>query len=142
MLAIGLVRKGAVDDRRLRIFNIFFKFFPPRCEFPYSNVPDTKTDTQKSELIFRYVEEYIDGFETKKTTNLMGFRVKHPQTGRVMEVFSDQPGFQFYSGNFLPTDGSLVGKADAVYKKHGGFCIETQNFPNAVNQVYKPLTKR
>lgn len=59
----------------------------------------------------------------------------HPESGRVMQVFSDQPGFQLYTGNFLPTDGSLVGKKGTVYSIHGGLCIETQNFPNSVNQV-------
>lgn len=62
----------------------------------------------------------------------------HPDSGRVMQVFSDQPGFQLYTGNFLPTDGSLVGKNGSVYSIHGGLCIETQNFPDAINQVTFP----
>jgi len=62
----------------------------------------------------------------------------HPKSGRVLEVYSDQPGFQFYTGNFLPSDGSLVGKTGRIYSKHGGFCVETQNFPDAVNQPNFP----
>lgn len=58
----------------------------------------------------------------------------HPESGVQMQVFTDQPGFQFYTGNFLPSDG-LSGKDNAKYSTHGGLCIETQNFPNAVNQV-------
>lgn len=57
-------------------------------------------------------------------------RVKDPKSGRVMTLEADQPGVQFYTGNFL--DGSLVGKG-ATYAQHTGFCLETQKFPNAVN---------
>lgn len=48
-------------------------------------------------------------------------------------MYSTQPGVQFYTGNFL--DGTLRGKKGAVYPKHSGFCLETQNWPDAVNQV-------
>ena len=59
-------------------------------------------------------------------------RVIEPKSGRVMEVLTTEPGIQFYSGNFL--DGKDVGKGGAVYKKHAGFCLETQHFPDSVNQ--------
>lgn len=65
-------------------------------------------------------------------------RVEHPASGRVMEVFSTQPGVQFYTANFLPEDESLVGKNGKFYKKHGAFCLETQNYPDAVNQTNFP----
>lgn len=52
-----------------------------------------------------------------------------------MEVFSTQPGVQFYTANFLPEDNSLIGKDGKIYKKHGAFCLETQNYPDAVNHV-------
>lgn len=58
-------------------------------------------------------------------------RVEEPDSGRVMEIYSTEPGVQFYTGNFL--DGSLTGKGGTVYQKHGGFCLETQHFPDAVN---------
>lgn len=57
--------------------------------------------------------------------------VYEPKTGRVLEVFTTEPGLQFYSGNFL--DGTLKGK-DAVYNKHAGFCLEAQHFPDAPNK--------
>ncbi len=57
--------------------------------------------------------------------------VYEPTTGRFMEVFTDQPGVQFYSGNFL--DGSVTGKGGKVYEKHYGFCLETQHFPDSPN---------
>jgi len=65
-------------------------------------------------------------------------RVHEPVTGRVMEVFTDQPGIQFYSGNFL--DGTVTGKKGAVYLQHTGLCLETQHFPDSINQPKFPST--
>ncbi|NML66570.1 galactose mutarotase [Hymenobacter sp. RP-2-7] len=64
--------------------------------------------------------------------------VYEPSTGRTMEVTTDQPGVQFYTGNFL--DGSLTGKNGVVYGKHAGFCLETQHFPDSPNQAKFPST--
>ncbi|XP_076831205.1 galactose mutarotase [Brachyhypopomus gauderio] len=63
-------------------------------------------------------------------------RVVHPGTGRVLEVSTTQPGVQFYTSNFL--DGTLKGKCGASYPKHSAFCLETQNWPDAVNQPQFP----
>ena len=57
-------------------------------------------------------------------------RVKDPKSGRVMTLTADQPGVQFYTGNFL--DGSARGKG-TTYRQYAGFCLETQKFPNAIN---------
>jgi aldose 1-epimerase len=59
-------------------------------------------------------------------------RVEEPESGRTMEVFTDAPGVQFYSGNFL--DGKTTGKSGKPYHQHNGFCLETQHFPDAPNQ--------
>jgi aldose 1-epimerase len=64
--------------------------------------------------------------------------VYDPASGRVLEVFTTQPGVQFYTGNFL--DGSLTGKGGRVYQKHHGFCLETQHFPDSPNQPDFPST--
>lgn len=61
-------------------------------------------------------------------------KVSHPPSGRVMEVYSNQPGVQFYTSNAQPQADTLKGK-DGFIKKHGGFCLETQNFPDAINHV-------
>ena len=58
-------------------------------------------------------------------------RVKDPKSGRVLTISGDQPGVQFYTGNYL--DGSDVGKGGARYAQYTGFCVETQKFPNSVN---------
>jgi aldose 1-epimerase len=63
-------------------------------------------------------------------------RVYEPRSGRVMEVHTTQPGVQFYTANFL--DGSLTGKRGVVYRQHSAFCLETQHFPDSVNQPEFP----
>ncbi len=62
-----------------------------------------------------------------------------PTTGRVLEVLTDQPGIQFYTGNFL--DGTLTGKGGKVYKRRYAFCLETQHFPDSPNHPKFPTTE-
>ena len=64
-------------------------------------------------------------------------RVYEPTSGRTMVVRTDQPGVQFYTGNYLDGD---VGRPDVLdgYGKHAGFCLETQHFPDSVNQPSFP----
>ena len=62
--------------------------------------------------------------------------VYEPVTGRVMQVWTTEPGLQFYSGNFL--DGKLIGKDGFAYHRHSGFCFEAQAFPDAVNKGHFP----
>ncbi|KAJ8936760.1 hypothetical protein NQ318_023197 [Aromia moschata] len=64
-------------------------------------------------------------------------KVDHPQSGRTLEVYSNQPGVQFYTGNALTEDDSVQGK-DGFIKKHGAFCLETQIYPDAVNHKNFP----
>jgi aldose 1-epimerase len=66
-------------------------------------------------------------------------RVVEPTSGRVLTVETTQPGVQFYSGNFL--DGTLHGKQGHVYRKHSGFCLETQHFPDSPNHPKFPTTE-
>lgn len=61
-----------------------------------------------------------------------------PKSGRVLEVFTDQPGVQFYSGNFL--DGNETGKNGVRYPFRTGLCLETQKFPDSPNQPEFPST--
>ncbi len=64
--------------------------------------------------------------------------VYEPTTGRYMEIFTDQPGVQFYSGNFL--DGSIKGKKGIVYKHRYALVLETQHFPDSPNHANFPNT--
>ncbi|CAH0556969.1 unnamed protein product [Brassicogethes aeneus] len=79
-------------------------------------------------------------------------RVVHPPSGRVLELYSNQPGVQFYTSNHLPEKGKgdscesdakhlVKGKEGKCYWKHGGFCLETQNYPDAVNHSLSRKSK-
>jgi len=58
-------------------------------------------------------------------------RLKDPKSGRVLTILADQPGLQFYTGNFM--DGSNKGKGGAVQVQYAGLCLESQKFPNSIN---------
>jgi aldose 1-epimerase len=62
-------------------------------------------------------------------------RVEEPQTGRVMEVLTTEPGVQLYIGNFLDGDPKNGG-----HKQHWAFCLETQHYPDSPNQPSFPTT--
>ena len=65
-------------------------------------------------------------------------RLSEPTSGRTLDIFTDQPGLQFYSGNFL--DGSITGKSGHVYRHRFGLCLETQHFPDSPNHPAFPST--
>lgn len=65
-------------------------------------------------------------------------KVEEPTTGRVLEVFTTEPGIQFYTGNFL--DGAIKGKGGKVYARRNGLCLETQHFPDSPNKPKFPST--
>jgi aldose 1-epimerase len=76
---------------------------------------------------------------TKKGSGVeLQARVYEPTSGRVMEVWSDEPGLQFYSGNFL--DGTITGKGGWVYQFRNGFCMEPQHYPDSPNKPAFPST--
>jgi aldose 1-epimerase len=64
--------------------------------------------------------------------------VEDPATGRTLDVLTDQPGIQFYSGNFL--DGHLVGASGSTYRQGDGFTLETQHYPDSPNHPGFPST--
>ena len=63
-------------------------------------------------------------------------RVTDPGTGRVFEIWSTEPGVQFYSGNFL--DGTIVGKGGETYVHRGAFALEPQHYPDSPNHPNFP----
>jgi aldose 1-epimerase len=65
-------------------------------------------------------------------------KVSEPKTGRLMEVWTTEPGLQFYTGNFL--DGSQIGKGGKVYQFRYGFCLEAQHYPDSPNKPAFPST--
>ena len=115
-------------------------------------VKGTPFDFTKPKAIGRDIEkknqqlEYGLGFDHNWVLNKGGkdgqltlaARVHEPTTGRMMEVHTTEPGIQFYCGNFL--DGRLKGKSGKPYVLRGGFCLETQHFPDSPNQPNFPST--
>jgi aldose 1-epimerase len=71
-------------------------------------------------------------------TLALAARVEEPESGRVLEIWTDQPGIQLYTGNFL--DGTVVGKGGHAYGQHAAFCLETQHFPDSPNHPGFPST--
>jgi aldose 1-epimerase len=65
-------------------------------------------------------------------------RVHEPSTGRILEIYTTEPGVQFYSANFL--DGTITGKQGRVYKQHYAFALETEHFPDSPNHPSFPST--
>jgi len=63
-------------------------------------------------------------------------RVEEPKSGRVLEVLTTEPGVQFYTANGL--DGSITGAGGVPYPRFGGFCLETQHFPDSINKPNFP----
>lgn len=100
-------------------------------------VEGTAFDFREAKKIGKDIDKTEGGYDHNFVLNNPGtFRkvaqASSPESGIMLEVFTDQPGLQFYSGNFL--DGSISGKNGVVYKKHYGFCLETQHFPDSPNQ--------
>ena len=104
------------------------------------SVKDTPLDFTKAESIGSRIAQ-AGGYDNNYVVNDWDgslkeiAKVTEPATGRVMEVYTTEPGVQLYSGNFL--DGSIKGKG-AVYTKHSGLCLETQHFPDSPNQPNFP----
>jgi aldose 1-epimerase len=65
--------------------------------------------------------------------------VYDPKSGRVMQVLTEEPGLQFYTGNFL--DGTINGKGGKLYGHRGAFCMETQHYPDSPNKPSFPTTE-
>jgi aldose 1-epimerase len=104
-------------------------------------VKDTPMDFTKPMPIGSRIAQVKGGYDhnyalsSKSSLKVVSASVYEPKTGRVMEIFTTEPGIQFYTSNFL--DGSLKGKG-AVYNKHAGFCLETQHFPDSPNKPNFP----
>ena len=81
---------------------------------------------------------YDINYKLRKQNNELSLaaEVYEPNSGRLLQTYTTEPGVQFYSGNFL--DGSLTGIGGAKYDKHFGLCLETQHFPDSPNQPNFP----
>ena len=88
----------------------------------------------------KYGPGYDHNWVLNKTGGEMSLaaKVEEPVSGRVMEIYTTEPGIQFYAGNFL--DGTIMGKDSTTYKFRHAFCLETQHFPDSPNQENFPGT--
>jgi aldose 1-epimerase len=88
--------------------------------------------------------QFGGGYDHNWVLNKKGNELSHAATvfesksGRVMEVWTEEPGVQFYAGNFL--DGTIIGKGGVAYKSRWGMCLETQHFPDSPNHPAFPTT--
>jgi aldose 1-epimerase len=106
-------------------------------------VRNTAFDFSSSKLIGSNIDQVPGGYDHNfvlRTTKLskpeLAAVLYDPASGRQLELFTTEPGLQFYSGNFL--DGSLTGRGGVTYSKHGGLCLEPQFFPDSPNQLSFP----
>ena len=121
----GLIPTGAFAD----VTGTPFDFRKPTAIGARINDPDT---------VLQYGPGYDHNWVINKPFGEFGLmaRVVEPNSGRVMEVWSDEPGLQFYAGNFL--DGSLTGKDGKVYQRRYAFCMEPQHYPDSPNKPNWP----
>jgi len=89
-------------------------------------------------LAHGYDHNFVINQKPEQNGLKLAARVYEPTSGRTLEVWTTQPGIQFYTGNFL--DGSVVGKQGHVYKRRYAFCLETQHFPDSPNHPDFPNT--
>jgi aldose 1-epimerase len=124
----GLIPTGALAD----VTGTPFDFRKPTAIGARINDPDT---------ILQYGPGYDHNWVVNKPLGKFGLqaRVTDPVSGRMMEVWSDQPGVQFYAGNFL--NGSLTGKDGKVYQRRSAFCLEPQHYPDSPNHSNFPSTE-
>lgn len=95
-------------------------------------------DVRDEQLLFGKGYDHNWVLNKKDNTLALAARVTEAVSGRVLEVWSTEPGLQFYSGNFL--DGHDLGKGGKPYNFRTGFCLEAQHFPDAPNQKSFPST--
>jgi aldose 1-epimerase len=98
---------------------------------------------QRQNTQLRYGNGYDHNFVLNRDTGtadalVFAARVVEPTTGRTLEIYTTEPGIQFYSGNFL--DGSITGKGGSVYKFRYGLALETQHYPDSPNHPNFPST--
>ncbi|HEX3351921.1 MAG: aldose epimerase family protein [Terriglobales bacterium] len=97
-----------------------------------------RIDEDYEQLVIGHGYDHNFVINRKDDSLTLAARVHEPTSGRVLEVYTTEPGVQFYSGNFL--DGTITGKQGHVYKRRNGFCLETQHFPDSPNHPDFPST--
>ena len=103
-----------------------------------TRVGDRINDTTHQQIINGRGYDHNWILATEGDINAIAGILYDPSSGIKMTIHTDQPGMQFYAGNFL--DGSFMGKKGIAYPMRSGFCFETQHFPDSPNQPAFPST--
>lgn len=102
---------------------------------PFDFTTEKKVGASIHEVGLGYDHNYVLDCGEEKEGLKHAAKVKDPSSSRVLDLWTNTPGMQFYTANYV---NGIVGKGGAVYGKHSGLCLETQGFPNAVNQPNFP----
>jgi aldose 1-epimerase len=110
---------------------------PPRAvagtPFDFRNPSTIGAQIRRDDLQLRHGKGYDHNFCLDNARELrFAARLEAPRSGRILELFTDQPGLQFYSGNYL--DGSIPGKRGRLYRQSDAICLEPQIWPDAPNR--------
>ncbi|MCU0367892.1 MAG: galactose mutarotase [Cyclobacteriaceae bacterium] len=126
------VDEGLIPDGRI----VSIKGTP----FDFTNPTRIGERIDNNDVQLTYGRGYDHNWILKRKTNdlELAAKVVDPKSGRMMEVWTTEPGLQFYSGNFL--DGNDVGKGGKKYPYRSAFCLEAQHFPDSPNQPAFPST--
>ncbi|MFN4144183.1 MAG: aldose epimerase family protein [Runella sp.] len=114
-------------------------------------VAETPFDFRKPKRIGEHINDFTDAqintakgydhcwvFSDQSKDLKKGAEVYEPQSGRLLTLYTTEPGVQFFTANHL--NGKQKGATGAAFEKHFGFCLETQHFPDAPNQPHFPST--
>lgn len=107
----------------------------PIKDTPFDFSTEKKINTSIHEVGIGYDHNYIIDATEEKSGLKHVAKLKDPSSSRVLNLWSNAPGVQFYTANYV---NGVIGKGGAVYDKHAGVCLETQGFPNAINQPNFP----
>nr|GMC69140.1 aldose 1-epimerase [Ipomoea batatas] len=97
---------------------------------PFDFTTEKKIGRDIQQVGLGYDHNYVLDCGIEKSGLKHAVKIKDPKSARVLNLWTNAPGMQFYTANYL---NGVVGKGGAVYNKHAGVCLETQGFPNAVN---------
>lgn len=106
---------------------------------PMALGPGQRSSFEQIVLGRGYDHNFVLNREDGDTSMMLAARMYEPTSGRYLEVWSVEPGLQFYAGNFL--DGSLIGPSGHLYRQSDAFALETQHYPDSPNQPDFPSTE-
>lgn len=139
---------GRIDDHELQVHAAAYtpvdgELIPTGEVAEVAGTPlDLRAPTRVADALAAQADDPVGGFDHNYVVDgapgrlRPAARVVHPPSGRSLELLTDQPGVQVYTGNML--DGSVVGRGGVAYARHTAFCLEPQGFPDAVNQPTFP----